>query len=252
MKVRYVTPFQYAILLVCKDDYLSVDVISKELNRKTNTVAFTIKKMEEIGYIFHRKNDYKSANFTFFECVNVTTAYMRKKHENEKIEIKEDLIAYIPTEETQENVLKLHEAGFKRKEICKLLKMKPTEVLWTLIFLKDDTQTIEKEAIIEMTDLEEQIYRHMKKLNITVEQIMRETKLNHEELKNNFRNLKEKGAIVIKNNKIYTEYIPIDCEIKKIVKGEMNGDWCDHEIKIRNDECKRDCTCKSDSRKCGF
>lgn len=252
MKVRYVTPFQYQILTVCKDDYLSVSTIAKELNRKANTVAFTIKRMQEIGYIIQLKNDYKSANFTFFECTDVSTAKMRKKQDNEKIDDKTELKAYVPDEQTQKSVLKLYEAGLRRKEICKALKMKPTEVLWTLIFLKDDSKSFEKETIIEMTDMEEQIYQYIKLRNITISDILKKTKLSHDELKDHFQSLKVKGAIVIKNNKTHTEYIAIDCEIKKTEKDESNGDYYSEDIKVRADECKRNCTCKSDNRKCGF
>jgi DNA-binding MarR family transcriptional regulator len=252
MKVRYVTPFQYQILTVCKDEYLSISTIAKQLNRKANTVAFTIKRMQEIEYIIQSKNNYKSANFTFFECTDVSTAKMRKKQDNEKFEDKTELKAFVPDEQTQKNVLKMYEAGLRRKEICKTLKMKPTEVLWTLIFLKDDSKSFEKETIIEMSEMEEQIYRYINLRNITISDILKKTKLTHDELKNHFHSLKKKGAIVIKNNKTHTEYIAIDCEIKKGEKDGKNIEYYTEEITVRADDCKRDCTCKSDNRKCGI
>lgn len=247
VKTKYVTPFQYQILNLCKDEFLTVSIIAKELNRKPNTVAFTIKRMQEIGYIFQQKNEYKSANFDFYECKEVSSANMRKKQDSIKVEIKDELKAYIPNEQTKINVLKLHEAGLKRKEICKALKMKPTEVLWTLIWTKDDTKSIEKENFIELDDIEESIYYFIRNKNITIEQIMKKTKLTYVELQFYLNELKRKGAIIIKNNKTHTEYIALDIEIKKNnVKEE------EYEIEVRADDCKRNCTCKSDNRKCGF
>lgn len=213
---RYVTKLQYEILQVCKEEYLTPKQISIILDKKPNIIAFTIKHLLKLDYIKKSKYGFMALDIQYIACESSKVAIMRRNQQlSEMVDMQDELKAYIPTPDEQNRVITLHNAGLKRKEIAKLLNMKPTDVLWTLIFMKDDSKTVDKNDSIFVPEFDLIIYQNMDKKDFTIEKMCKLLKCDYYDVVYAFMRLEEKGAVIIKVHRTHTEYIKIEHDLKK-------------------------------------
>lgn len=120
-----------------------------------------------------------------------------------------DIEVYKPTDEVRTKVTDLFMQGYKRTEIAKMLNMKKSEVLWTMMNMPVKTVN-ENLTAIPVQFEQNEVFKMLKKQDIALITVAKRLNISMNEVANIIHELEQMGAITIVRKHNYIAYLQND------------------------------------------